>query len=191
MPSRVSATRARYYDPQVGRFLSEDSSGVSGGINRYVDVGNSPTNSIDPFGLAGTPAPATPPPVSVPGGGAGNGWVWNPDPLNGRGGSWGPQTPIPGQSQPSASWDPDGHWDVDDGLGNRQRYDPNGKPITPQQAHAKPKPKRCQSVMDTLTEIDQSLVNSIVDWLNRPPEQNWPWIYGPPPVVPPLVPIVP
>ncbi|MCU1269196.1 MAG: hypothetical protein JWN74_490 [Acidobacteriaceae bacterium] len=43
--------RARYYSPQFGRFLSEDPIGFGGGINVYAYVGNSPTNSIDPFGL--------------------------------------------------------------------------------------------------------------------------------------------
>jgi hypothetical protein len=26
-------------------------------------------------------------------------------------------------------------WDIDDGSGNRNRYDPNGKPLTPDQVH--------------------------------------------------------
>ncbi len=184
--------RARYYDPQIGRFISEDPSGFNGGLNFYVYVANSPTNSVDPFGLASIPAPAGQPPVLVPGGGSGNGWRWNPNPQNTRGGSWGPQTPLPGQGQPSASWDPDGHWDVDDGNGNRQRYDPDGKPITPQQAHGKPKPTKCEDMWNKIKDLDNQLVNNIVDWLNRPPQQNWPWIYGPPkpqpgtPVTPPL-----
>jgi RHS repeat-associated protein len=41
--------RARYYDPLVGRFLSEDPSNVGGG--QYLYVGNSPTNLVDPSGL--------------------------------------------------------------------------------------------------------------------------------------------
>jgi RHS repeat-associated protein len=43
--------RARYYDPSVGRFLSEDLISFEGGINFYAYVGNNPTNSTDPFGL--------------------------------------------------------------------------------------------------------------------------------------------
>ena len=84
-----------------------------------VIVLNQPVNVIDPLGLAGI----GPPPVPVPGGGADTGWKWNPNLQNSRGGSWGPTKPIKGRSQPSASWDPEGHWDVDDGLGNRQRCD--------------------------------------------------------------------
>jgi RHS repeat-associated protein len=124
--------RARYYDPTIGRFLSEDPVGFYSGPNFYAYAWNSPVNYYDPSGLAPVPGQ---PPIPVPGGGDGNGWKWNPNPQNGRGGSWGPQTPIPGQGQPSASWDPEGHWDVDNGKGDRQRCDPNGKPITPEEAH--------------------------------------------------------
>lgn len=44
--------RARYYDPLVGRFISEDPSEFAGGdANLYRYVGNSPTNAVDPSGL--------------------------------------------------------------------------------------------------------------------------------------------
>ena len=42
---------ARYYDPAVGRFTSEDPIRFRGGINFYLYVGNSPLNYVDPFGL--------------------------------------------------------------------------------------------------------------------------------------------
>jgi RHS repeat-associated protein len=45
--------RARYYDPQVGRFISEDPLGLGGGINPYVYAGNDPVNGSDPLGLDG------------------------------------------------------------------------------------------------------------------------------------------
>jgi len=44
--------RARYYDPAVGKFLSEDPTGFDGGSNFYRYAANSPTNFIDPLGLA-------------------------------------------------------------------------------------------------------------------------------------------
>ncbi|MDT8436692.1 MAG: RHS repeat-associated core domain-containing protein [Gemmatimonadota bacterium] len=43
--------RARYYDPDTGRFLSPDPIGLEGGINPYVFAGNDPVHLRDPSGL--------------------------------------------------------------------------------------------------------------------------------------------
>jgi RHS repeat-associated protein len=43
--------RARYYDPQIGRFISEDPIGFRGGMDFYAYVGNSPYNFSDSLGL--------------------------------------------------------------------------------------------------------------------------------------------
>jgi RHS repeat-associated protein len=43
--------RARYYDPALGRFLSEDPIGIAGGLNLYAYAGNDPVNMWDPTGL--------------------------------------------------------------------------------------------------------------------------------------------
>jgi hypothetical protein len=43
--------RARYYDAHIGRFISEDPSGIDGGINLYLYVHNNPVNYVDPTGL--------------------------------------------------------------------------------------------------------------------------------------------
>jgi len=43
--------RARYYDSRLQRFLNEDPAGVSGGINLFAYVSNTPTGYRDPFGL--------------------------------------------------------------------------------------------------------------------------------------------
>jgi RHS repeat-associated protein len=42
--------RARYYDPEIGRFLSEDPLGFGAGINFYAYVENNPINANDPTG---------------------------------------------------------------------------------------------------------------------------------------------
>jgi RHS repeat-associated protein len=53
--------RARYYDPEASRFVSEDPIGLAAGINFYVYVENSPTLLVDPSGLqAGRPWPPMP-----------------------------------------------------------------------------------------------------------------------------------
>lgn len=43
--------RARYYDPSIGRFLSEDPIGFNASTNFYAYSSNSPTNLTDPSGL--------------------------------------------------------------------------------------------------------------------------------------------
>jgi len=47
--------RARWYEPQSGRFLSEDPIGLKGGINRYAFALNDPVNFTDPSGEQGWP----------------------------------------------------------------------------------------------------------------------------------------
>jgi RHS repeat-associated protein len=44
--------RARYYDPNIGRFISEDPIHFKSGINFYSYVSNSPTGFVDPSGLS-------------------------------------------------------------------------------------------------------------------------------------------
>jgi len=55
--------RARYYDPNVGRFLSEDPLAFNAGLNFYNYVSANPTNLADPFGLYTykPPKPGKPP----------------------------------------------------------------------------------------------------------------------------------
>ncbi len=43
--------RARYYDPGIGRFISEDPKGFDAGLNFYAYVGNNPLIANDPDGL--------------------------------------------------------------------------------------------------------------------------------------------
>ena len=47
--------RARYYSPELRRFISEDPIGLAGGVNPYVYAGDDPINSVDPTGLQQQP----------------------------------------------------------------------------------------------------------------------------------------
>src|SRR5271165_546915 len=47
--------RARYFDPAVGRFISEDPIRFGGGVDFYPYVDNSPVNAVDPLGLVAGP----------------------------------------------------------------------------------------------------------------------------------------
>jgi RHS repeat-associated protein len=46
--------RARWYSPILGRFISKDLIGISGGLNQYVFCSNNPANARDPMGLCET-----------------------------------------------------------------------------------------------------------------------------------------
>ncbi len=51
--------RARYYDPSIGRFLTEDPLGFGAGdVNFYAYVGNNPINANDPSGKVNAPGAA-------------------------------------------------------------------------------------------------------------------------------------
>jgi RHS repeat-associated protein len=45
--------RARYYSPDIGRFIKRDPIGYRGGLNLYGYVGNNPVLYTDPSGLFG------------------------------------------------------------------------------------------------------------------------------------------
>jgi len=54
-PNGFYYMRARYYDPKVGRFISEDPIGFEGGdVNLYNYASNNPLLLIDPLGLCST-----------------------------------------------------------------------------------------------------------------------------------------
>ena len=44
----------RYYDPKMGRYISSDPIGLSGGMNTYAYSGNDPVNGVDFDGLTPT-----------------------------------------------------------------------------------------------------------------------------------------
>jgi len=43
----------RYYDPELGRYVTSDPIGLQGGVNTYLYANASPIIYIDPFGLRG------------------------------------------------------------------------------------------------------------------------------------------
>jgi len=43
--------RHRYYDPGMGRYVSQDPIGLKGGVNNYSYAGHNPTRYVDPHGL--------------------------------------------------------------------------------------------------------------------------------------------
>ncbi len=49
-PTGLYFYRARYYHPQLQRFIGEDPIGFGGGINKYAYAGNDPLDYIDPLG---------------------------------------------------------------------------------------------------------------------------------------------
>ena len=59
--ARLYYYRARYYDPKLGRFISEDPTGFESGVNFFRYVANNPVRFNDPLGLQQqTPNSSTP-----------------------------------------------------------------------------------------------------------------------------------
>ena len=100
-PNGLYYMRARYYDPTVGRFISEDPLGFGGGdVNLSAYVRNNPVNWVDPFGLYPGQMPS-PLPGYDPN-------TWNPrwDPQSDR---WKVTDPATGNDWSAHPEDP-GHW---------------------------------------------------------------------------------
>ncbi|MBK6780632.1 MAG: RHS repeat-associated core domain-containing protein [Gemmatimonadetes bacterium] len=72
--------RARYYDPALGRWISEAPIGIAGGLNVYAYAGNDPVNLTDPSGLDPDckPIDVPPGPGQIPGIGQECKRPWNP-----------------------------------------------------------------------------------------------------------------
>ena len=69
----------RYYDPNLGRYITPDPIGLAGGMNPYIYTGGDPVDWVDPWGLAGEalpgPVPLPIPPVAIPGTSENNAFV--------------------------------------------------------------------------------------------------------------------
>ncbi|WP_454875722.1 RHS repeat-associated core domain-containing protein [Pseudomonas farris] len=68
--SGLHYNRHRYYDPEVGRYLTPDPIKLAGGLNQYQYTPN-PTGWVDPLGLSGNCPPPNKPGCSAPDGVAG------------------------------------------------------------------------------------------------------------------------
>jgi RHS repeat-associated protein len=66
-------TQYRAYDPDLGRWISDDPIGLEGGVNLTAYVRNSPISNIDPFGLQ-LYQPGAPPLKPVPSGCVAGDW---------------------------------------------------------------------------------------------------------------------
>ncbi|WP_426234891.1 RHS repeat-associated core domain-containing protein [Pseudomonas sp. TWP3-2] len=64
--SGLHYNRHRYYDPDVGRYLTPDPVKLAGGLNQYQYVPN-PTGWVDPLGLSSNCPPPNKPGCTVPG----------------------------------------------------------------------------------------------------------------------------
>ena len=69
------AMQARYYSPVLRRFLNEDPSGFSGGMNLYAFAGGDPIDLMDPFGLGPVGSGSSYNYTSVVGTGMGSSWT--------------------------------------------------------------------------------------------------------------------
>ena len=54
-PNGLLQMQARYYNPNIRRFINADPSGFSGGMNFYAFAGGDPVSLIDPSGLGASP----------------------------------------------------------------------------------------------------------------------------------------
>lgn len=108
--------------PSVGG-TSSGSDGSSNGASGAGNGGGGEKKHPAPTNPDGTPKS---PEGDVPALPDGHRWR-RVDGSDSRPDKWVPTPPIPGQSQPGVSWDPEGHWDHDSGRrGGRTRWLPDG-----------------------------------------------------------------
>ncbi|MGJ0428053.1 PKD domain-containing protein [Methylobacter sp.] len=135
--TRLVRFGARDYDAETGRWTAKDPILFAGGdTNLYGYVLSDPVNWIDPLGLNGIPDPNG----VVPGG------PWTPAGSGQRPGDfWGPKPSsgprpmcryVPDQANGGPPGATSPYWKTQTpGVKGWNRYDLNGNPITPEQAH--------------------------------------------------------
>jgi RHS repeat-associated protein len=135
----------RFYDPTTGRYTQPDPLGFVDGPSRYAYALNSPLMYTDDTGLAGQ-IPTPPPGIE--------GGPWTANPANRPGNYVGPKQPTGPRTQ--LQWVPpekqggppgsQGYWKKQKPGGGWERFDRQGKPITPDEAHPNPKPPQMPKI---------------------------------------------
>ena len=139
-PSGLTLAQYRAYDPNLGRWISDDPAGFLDGPNLYQYVGNNALNWSDPTGLCADDSDSTgsgPPPRRTPARGNPNTTV---------------RYPAPGGGYTDRTYGPDGRAtkDIDKGHDHNNTGDPHahdwdwskdsprqpGRPLTPEEAAA-------------------------------------------------------
>jgi hypothetical protein len=126
----LRGTSPQNFEPALRALILARGTTLSFAKYQQVIKGNGTSAGIaHPLAPDGTPLP---PPIELPPKPDGSPNSWIPIPGSGdRPIKWKPEVPVPNPDggQPSSSWDPHGHYDVDTGRGQRLRLKPDATPV--------------------------------------------------------------